>query len=62
MSLVLEPQLSLSLTFAEQLERSLRGAARATGAESLLRDADALRAQIHIQFPELAADDDPGPS
>jgi len=58
MSLVLEPQLSLSLAFAEQVERNLRGAARATGAESLLRDADALRAQIRIQFPELAADDD----
>ena len=58
MSLVLEPRLSLSLAFAEQVERSLRGAARSTGDGAMLRDADALRAQIRIQFPELAGDDD----
>jgi hypothetical protein len=58
MSLLLEPHLSLSLSFAEQLERQLRLASRAMGNDGLRRDADTLRAQIRIQFPELAAEED----
>ncbi len=58
MSLLLEPHLSLSLSFAEQLERQLRFAAQAIGADALRQDADMLRAQIRIQFPDLAAEED----
>ena len=58
MSLKLEPQVTLPLSFAERIERALRAEGRGRDVPELVREADTLRALIRIQYPELAADDD----
>lgn len=58
MSLKLEPQVTLPLSFAEQVERVLRAEGRERSAPALVREADSLRALIRAQYPELAAEED----
>jgi hypothetical protein len=52
MSNPITPQLRISLDFAERLVRQLHEAAKETGRESLLRDAEGLQAEIDVQFSQ----------
>jgi hypothetical protein len=58
MSLKLEPQVTLPLSFAEQVERVLRAEGRRRGAPDLVREADSLLALIRMQYPDLVAEED----
>jgi hypothetical protein len=46
------PMVRLPLELVEHLVQQLDAAARETGWESLLRDAEGIRARIRQQFPE----------
>jgi hypothetical protein len=58
MSLKLEPQVTLPLSYVEQIERLLRAEGLDRRIPALVREADSLRALIRVQYPELAAWED----
>jgi hypothetical protein len=58
MSLKLEPQVTLPLSYVEQIERLLRAEGLDRRVPALVREADSLRALIRVQYPELAAGED----
>jgi hypothetical protein len=58
MSVKLEPQITLPLSYAEQIERVLRAEGKERKIPALVREADSLRALIRAQYPELASGED----